>query len=83
MGLLLGANAFFVAVEFALLAASRYQVEALAAGGSWRARITLRALRALTFELSGAQLGITVSSLILGFLTKPVVAPLEFSARKL
>ena len=76
MGLLLGANAFFVAVEFALLAASRYQVEALAAGGSWRARITLRALRALTFELSGAQLGITVSSLILGFLTKPVVAPL-------
>jgi CBS domain containing-hemolysin-like protein len=76
VGLLLGANAFFVAVEFALLAASRYQVEALAAGGSWRARITLRALRALTFELSGAQLGITVSSLILGFLTKPVVAPL-------
>ena len=76
VGLLLVANAFFVGVEFALLAASRYQVEALAAGGSWRARITLRALRALTFELSGAQLGITVSSLVLGFITGPVVAPL-------
>ncbi len=75
VGLLLLANAFFVGVEFALIAASRYQVEALAAGGSWRARITFRAIRNLTFELSGAQLGISVSSLILGFLIGPVLAP--------
>ena len=76
VGLLLMANAFFVGVEFALLAASRYQVEAAAAGGSWRARMTFRAMQALTFELSGAQLGITVSSLILGFLIEPVLSPL-------
>ena len=76
VGLLLLANAFFVGVEFALVAASRYQVEALAAGGSWRARITFRALRNLTFELSGAQLGITVSSLLLGFVIEPVLAPI-------
>lgn len=76
IGLLLAANAFFVAVEFALVAASRYQVEALAKGGSWRARITLRALHTLTFDLSGAQLGITVSSLLLGFLIEPVLAPI-------
>ncbi|MBT3400889.1 MAG: HlyC/CorC family transporter [Rhodospirillaceae bacterium] len=75
VGLLLAVNAFFVGVEFALLATSRYQVEALAAGGSWRARITFQALQSLTFELSGAQLGITVSSLVLGFLIGPVLAP--------
>ncbi|MDP6349286.1 MAG: hemolysin family protein [Chloroflexota bacterium] len=75
VGLLLLANAFFVGVEFALIAASRYQVEALATGGSWRARMTFRAMRNLTFELSGAQLGISVSSLILGFLIGPVLAP--------
>ena len=76
LGLLLGANAFFVGVEFALVAASRYQVEALAEGGSWRARMTFRALQSLTFELSGAQLGITVSSLLLGFMIEPVLAPM-------
>ncbi|HJO07679.1 MAG TPA: hemolysin family protein [Chloroflexota bacterium] len=75
VGLLLLANAFFVGVEFALIASSRYQVEALAASGSWRARITFRTIRNLTFELSGAQLGISVSSLILGFLIGPVLAP--------
>jgi CBS domain containing-hemolysin-like protein len=44
-----------------------------AAAGSRRARITSDALRRLSFYLSGAQLGITVTSLVLGFIAEPAV----------
>ncbi|MGH9137938.1 MAG: hemolysin family protein [Acidimicrobiales bacterium] len=68
------ANAFFVAVEFALVAVDRPRIEGLADDGNRRARILLSLLRRLSFELSGAQLGITATSLVLGFVAEPTVA---------
>jgi CBS domain containing-hemolysin-like protein len=53
----------------------RSSVEQEARKGSTRARSTLAGLRSLSFQLSGAQLGITVTSLLVGFLTEPVIAP--------
>ena len=72
--LLILATGFFVAVEFALVAVDRTRVESDAAAGSRRARSTAAALRRLSFQLSGAQLGITVTSLIVGFIAEPTVA---------
>jgi CBS domain containing-hemolysin-like protein len=69
------AHGFFVAGEFGLVAVDRSRVEADAEAGMGRARTTLAALRSLSFQLSGAQLGITVTSLIVGFLTEPAIAP--------
>ncbi|MDP8959890.1 MAG: hemolysin family protein [Actinomycetota bacterium] len=67
-------NAFFVAGEFSLVAVDRNRVERLAEEGGRRADRALRALRSLSFQLSGAQLGITVSSLVLGFIAEPTMA---------
>jgi CBS domain containing-hemolysin-like protein len=64
-----------VAGEFGLVAVDRSSVEHEARKGSTRARSTVAALRSLSFQLSGAQLGITVTSLLVGFLTEPVIAP--------
>jgi CBS domain containing-hemolysin-like protein len=72
--ILVGANAFFVAGEFGLLAAPRPTIARLAEEGDRRARRTSDALTRLSFHLSGAQLGITVSSLVLGFIAKPAIA---------
>jgi CBS domain containing-hemolysin-like protein len=69
------AHGFFVAGEFGLVAVDRSTIENEARQGSTRARSTLAALRSLSFQLSGAQLGITVTSLLVGFLTEPAVAP--------
>jgi CBS domain containing-hemolysin-like protein len=71
--LLVGANAFFVAVEFALVASDRNKLEALAADGKRPAKAAVAALKRMSFHLSGAQLGITISSLVLGFVTKSMV----------
>lgn len=73
---LLAANAFFVAVEFALIAVRRTRVEQLAAAGDVRARMTERSIRELSFMLSASQLGITMASLGLGFVAEPAVAAL-------
>ncbi|MQA99767.1 MAG: DUF21 domain-containing protein [Actinobacteria bacterium] len=70
------ANGFFVAGEFALIAADREKVERLAEGGDRRARSALAALKSLSFQLSGAQLGITVTSLIVGFIIEPTLGRL-------
>ncbi len=75
VGVLIAANAFFVAVEFALVAADRNKLEALAPT-SWRARTALSVIRRLSFHLSGAQLGITISSLLVGFVIEPMAARL-------
>ncbi|MEQ1787591.1 MAG: hemolysin family protein, partial [Acidimicrobiales bacterium] len=72
--LLILATGFFVAVEFALVAIDRDRVDADAAAGSRRAKATASALRRLSFNLSGAQLGITVTSLIVGFIAEPTIA---------
>jgi CBS domain containing-hemolysin-like protein len=78
--LLLLANGFFVAVEFAVLASRTTRVEPLAATGHRRARLALRAMRDLNTQLAAAQLGITMASLLLGFVGEPAMADLIESA---
>ena len=74
--LLLVANAFFVAAEFALVASRRHRLEDAAATGSRAGRAAVRASRELSLMLAGAQLGITLCTLALGALAKPAVADL-------
>lgn len=76
MFMLVVANGFFVAVEFALVTVDRTKIDASAQEGSRRARAAKLALERLSFHLSGAQLGITVSSLVVGALARPVIGPL-------
>lgn len=73
---LLALNAFFVAAEFAVVAAKRHRLEALAAQGSAPARAAVRNSRDLSLMLAGAQFGITVCTLGLGALAKPAMASL-------
>lgn len=65
-------SAFFVAVEFALLAARRHRLED-AAVTSRSARAAVRNSAELTVVLAGSQLGITACTLALGAITKPAV----------
>ena len=58
------------------MAVDRSRIEQLAEQGNKRAIGTLGALKTLSFQLSGAQLGITITSLLVGFLIEPAVAPL-------
>jgi CBS domain containing-hemolysin-like protein len=69
---LIAVSAFFVAVEFALLAARRHRLEE-AAQTSTPARYALRSTRELSVLLAGSQLGITACTLALGATTKPAV----------
>ncbi len=69
---LIAFSAFFVAVEFALIAAKRHRLED-AAATSRSARAALRSSGELTLLLAGSQLGITVCTLALGAITKPAV----------
>ncbi|HEX6076647.1 MAG TPA: hemolysin family protein [Micromonosporaceae bacterium] len=73
---LLAANGFFVAAEFALVAAKRHRLEQAATTGSRAAAAALAGSRQLSLMLAGAQLGITVCSLGLGALAEPAVAHL-------
>jgi CBS domain containing-hemolysin-like protein len=70
--LLVALSAFFVAVEFAALAAKRHRLEE-AAPTSRSARAALRNSSELTLVLAGSQLGITACTLALGALSKPAV----------
>lgn len=74
--LLLLANAFFVAAEFAVVSAKRHRLEVAAAFGGRSARAAVRNSRELSLGLAGAQLGITLATLGLGALAKPAVADL-------
>jgi len=65
-------SAFFVAVEFAALAAKRHRLEE-AAPDSRSARAALRNSSELTLLLAGSQLGITAATLALGAISKPAV----------
>lgn len=69
---LVAASAFFVAVEFALVAARSYRLEE-AAQTSASARAALRSAKDLSLLLAGSQLGITLCVLGLGAVTKPAV----------
>jgi CBS domain containing-hemolysin-like protein len=72
--LLVLANGFFVASEFALVGVRRSRVETLAASGSRSARRLLGLLDNLNAYISATQLGITMASLALGWIGEPVVA---------
>ncbi|MET9606835.1 hemolysin family protein [Streptomyces sp. NPDC006512] len=70
------ANGFFVAAEFGLVTVERPEAERAAAEGDRRARTVVDALRELSFQLSGTQLGITITSLVVGMLAEPALAAL-------
>ncbi len=69
-------NAFFVAAEFSLVTVDRATVDAKAQAGDATARTIRKALRQLSFQLSGAQLGITITALLTGYLAEPALARL-------
>src|SRR3954451_3356917 len=73
---LIVANGIFVAAEFSLVTVERSQVQRLATEGDRGAKGVLAAVRRLSFQLSGAQLGITITSLLLGVITEPALAHL-------
>jgi CBS domain containing-hemolysin-like protein len=73
---LIGANAFFVAAEFSLISARRDRLEALAEQGKTRAVTVIRAGEQLSSMLAGAQLGVTIASLLLGRIGESAVASL-------
>lgn len=69
-------TALFVAAEFSLTALERSTVEAHAREGDRRARQVRKAHRTLSFQLSEGQLGITITTLITGYIAEPVLARL-------
>ncbi|MBF6275242.1 hypothetical protein A5780_14170 [Nocardia sp. 852002-20019_SCH5090214] len=73
---LLGANAFFVGAEFALISARRDRLETLAAQGKRGAGTVIGAAEHLSMMLAAAQLGITICSLLLGRIGEPAIAHL-------
>lgn len=73
---LIVANAVFVAGEFALVSADRSRVALAVEQGNRKARLVQHMLRRLSFHLSGTQVGITISSILLGFLAQPLLAKL-------
>jgi CBS domain containing-hemolysin-like protein len=70
------ANAFFVAAEFALVGARRTRLDELARGGDAKARLARRAVQSLDRYISATQLGITLASLGLGWIGEPALAHL-------
>src|SRR5215212_3376875 len=70
-------TALFVAAEFSLTALDRSQVDAnVAQLGDARSRRVQAAHRTLSFQLSGAQLGIKITTLVTGFVAEPALAEL-------
>lgn len=70
---IIAANAYFVAQEFAYMAVDRTKLAARAAEGDAAAKRALTVTRRTSFMLSGAQLGITVTGLLVGFVAEPLV----------
>lgn len=69
-------TALFVAAEFALVALDRPSVEKAVERGDGRARTVLTSLRRLSTQLSASQVGITLTTLVLGFLANPSIGAL-------
>ncbi|MFG2523536.1 hemolysin family protein [Streptomyces sp. NPDC048527] len=67
---------YFVAQEFAYVSADRLALAREAEAGDQRAARALKVLERLSFMLSGAQLGITVTGLVVGFIAEPSVSAL-------
>ncbi|MFF3641717.1 hemolysin family protein [Streptomyces sp. NPDC002564] len=72
--LLLIGSGFFVAAEFALVAAKRHRMEKAVSDGRRGAKAALAGMRELSLMLAGAQLGITVCTLGLGSISKPAIS---------
>ncbi|MGW3832435.1 hemolysin family protein [Streptomyces microflavus] len=66
----------FVAAEFSLTTVERGELERAVERGERGSASALKAVRSLTFQLSGAQLGITVTNLVIGMLSEPSIAKL-------
>ncbi|GAA1528597.1 hemolysin family protein [Streptomyces albidochromogenes] len=66
----------FVAAEFSLTTVERGELERAVERGERGAASALKAVRSLTFQLSGAQLGITVTNLLVGMLAEPSIGKL-------
>jgi len=71
---LLVLNGWFVAVEFALIAARRTKLEQDRQAGSRAAGVAIGLVDELSLQLAGAQLGVTVASLLLGYVAEPAVS---------
>lgn len=71
--LIIAANGFFVAQEFAYMSVDRSRLAARAAEGDAKAKRALAVTRRTSFMLSGAQLGITVTGLLVGYVAEPLV----------
>ena len=76
VAILILVNAFFVAAEFSLVAARRTRIEAMVRRGDRKAKTVLVALHDMNRQLSAAQLGITVASILLGYVAEDTVAHL-------
>ena len=73
VALITAATAYFVAQEFAFVAVDRSRLGSRAADGDNRAAATLEITRRTSFMLSGAQLGITVTGLLVGYVAEPLI----------
>jgi CBS domain containing-hemolysin-like protein len=74
--LLVVAAGFFVAAEFSFVTVDRSKVAQAAGEGDTAAAGVLKALRSLSTQLSGAQVGITITNLAIGFLAEPAISRL-------
>ena len=74
IAVIIAANGYFVAVEFAFVAARRSRFLEQAEEGDRRSKRAIDVHKRLSFMLSGAQLGITVTTLLVGFIAEPAIA---------
>lgn len=74
--LLILGNGFFVAVEFALVALDQPTVQHAIDNGDKRAAPLMRCLKSLSTQLSSCQLGITINTLLIGYVTEPALSRL-------
>lgn len=74
--LLTAGTAFFVAAEFSLVALDRPTVQKAVDSGDKSARVVLRSLKQLSTQLSAAQVGITITTLVVGYLAQPSIGQL-------
>jgi len=71
--LLTAGTAVFVAAEFSLVALDRPTVQRAIDEGDSRARVVLQSLKQLSTQLSAAQVGITITTLVVGYLAQPSI----------
>ncbi|MCX6107289.1 MAG: hemolysin family protein [Proteobacteria bacterium] len=76
VAILVFANGFFVAAEFALVTVRRSRIDELAAEGVVRAKHAARAIKHLDTYIAGTQIGITIASIGLGWIGEPALAKL-------